>query len=111
MWTPDLFSAFVDDGVLMWVDVVGEGAGRCGPEVGEKFVLGVARDDRGREFLKNGSRRGGRGDNSDGCFDNGRWEVLYWDIREWNAIDDFLELKVDVRVLGFVGGGVLELRA
>ena len=111
MGTPDLLTAFVDDGVLVRVDVVGEGARRGGPEVWEELVFGVERDDRKGELLENGSRWGRRGNNGNGSFNNGGREVLYWDIREWNAVDDFLKLKVDVRVLGFVGGRVLELRA
>ena len=111
MGAPDLFSAFVNDGVLVRVDVIGEGAGRGGPEVREKFVLGVAGDDREGEFLKDRSGRGGRGDDGDGCFNDGGREVLDWDVRERDAVNNFLELKVDVGVLGFVGGGVLELRA
>ena len=95
----------------MRVDVVGERARRGDPEVWEELVLGVEGDDRKREFLEDGSGWARRGNDGNGSFDNGRWEILYWDIREWNAVDDFLELKVDVRVLGFVGGGVLELRA
>ena len=102
---------FVDNGVLMWVDVVGKSAGRGGPEVGEELVLVVARDDREREFLEDRSRRGGRGNDCDGGFDDGGREILNRDIREWDAVNDFLELKVDVRVLNFVGGGVLKLRA
>ena len=111
MRTPNLFTAFVDDGVLVGVDVVGEGTGRGGPEVGEELVLGVERDDREREFLKDRSGRGGRGDDGNRGFDNGGREILDWDIREWDAVNDFLELKVDVRVLCFVGRGVLKLRA
>ena len=95
----------------MRVDVVGEGAGRGGPEVGEEFVFCVKGDDGEGEFLRDRSRRGGRGDDSDGCFDDGRWEILNWDVHKWDTLDDFLKLKVDVSVLGFVGGGVLELRA
>ena len=44
-------------------------------------------------------------------FNDGRQEVLYWDIHKWDAVDDFLKLKVDVGILGFVGRGVLELQA
>ena len=47
-----------NNGVLVRVDVVGEGAGRSGPEVWEELVLGVERDDREGEFLKNRSGRG-----------------------------------------------------
>ena len=111
MRTPNLLTAFVDDGVLMRVDVVGEGARRGGPEVREELVLGVERDDREGEFLEDRSRRGGRGDNSDGGFDNGGREVFDWDIRKGDTVDDFLELEMDVSVLCFNGRGVLELRA
>ena len=111
MRTPDLFTAFVDNGVLVGVDVVGEGAGRCSPEVREEFVLSVEGDDREGEFLKDGSRWGRRGNNGNGGFNDGRGKVFYWDVREQDAVDNFLELKVDVRVLSFVGGGILKLRA
>ena len=92
----------------MGVDVVGEGTRRGGPKVWEELVFGVEGNDGKWEF---GGRWGGRGDNGNGCFDNGRGEVLNWDVRKWDTFDDFLELKVDVSVLGFVGGGVLKLRA
>ena len=59
MRTPDLLTAFVDDSVLMWVDVVGESAGRCSPEMRKKLVFGVTRDDRKRELREDRSRRGG----------------------------------------------------
>ena len=59
MGAPDLFSTFVDDGVLMRMDVVGEGAGRGGPEVGEELILGVAGNDREGEFRKDRSGWGG----------------------------------------------------
>ena len=95
----------------MGVDVVGEGARGGGPEVREELVFGVERDDGEGEFLEDGSGRGGRGDDSDGGFDNGGREVLNRDIREWDTINDFFELKVDVSVLGFNGGGVLKLWA
>ena len=96
---------------MVGVDVVGEGAGGSGPEVGKELVLSVERDDRKWEFRKDRGGRGGRGNDSDGGFDNGGREILDWDVREWNAVNDFLELKMDVRVLDFVGGGVLELWA
>ena len=95
----------------MGVDVVGKGAGRGGPKVREELVLVVERDDREGKFLEDGSGRGGRRDDGDGGFDDSGREVLNRDVRKWDAINDFLELKVDVRVLGFVGWGVLELRA
>ena len=111
MQTPDLFSAFVNDGVLVGVDVVGKGAGRGGPKVWEKLVLGIERDNREGEFLKGRSCRGGQGDDSDGGFNNGGQEIFDRDVRKWDTVNDFLELKVDVHILGFVGGGVLKLRA
>ena len=95
----------------MGVDVVGKGAGRGGPEMREELVLSVEGDDGEGEFLEDRSRRGGRGDDGDGSFDNSGREVLDWDVRKRDAVNDFLKLKVDVRVLGFVGGGVLKLRA
>ena len=111
MGAPDLFSTFVNDGVLVGVDVVGEGARRGSPEVGEELVLGVERDDREGEFLRDRSGRSGRRNDGDGCFNDGRREVFNGDVREWDAFDNFFKLEVDVGVLCFVGGGVLELRA
>ena len=96
---------------MVGVDVVGEGTGRSGPKVRKELVLGVERDDGKREFWEDGSGRGGRRDDSDGGFDDGGREILDGDVREWDAVDDFLKLKVDVRVLCFVGGGVLKLWA
>ena len=95
----------------MGVDVVGEGARRGGPEVGEELVFGVERDDREGEFLRDRSGRGGRGDDGDGGFNDGGREVFDGDVREWDAVNNFFKLEVDVRVLGFVGGGVLKLWA
>ena len=111
MGTPDLLTTFIDDGILVWVDVVGEGARRGNPEVGEELVLGVEGDDREGELLEDWSGRGRRGDDGNRGFDNSRREVLDGDVRKWDTINDFLELKVDVHVLGFVGWGVLELQA
>ena len=51
----DLFTVFIDNSVLVGVDIVGESAGRCSPKVGEELVLSVERDDREGEFLVNGS--------------------------------------------------------
>ena len=95
----------------MWVNVVGEGTGRGGPEVWEELVFGVEGDGGKGKLWEDGGGWGGRGDDGDGCFYDGRGEVLNWDVRKWDTFDDFLELKVDVGVLGFVGGGVLKLRA
>ena len=111
MWTPDFFTAFVDDSVLVGMDVVGEGTGRCGPKMREKLVLSVEGDNREGKFLKDRSGRSRRGDGGDGGFDDGGREILNWDIRKWDAVDDFLKLEVDVRILNFVGRGVLKLRA
>ena len=49
---------FIDDGVLVGVDVVGKGTGRGSPEVGEEFMLGKERYNGEREFLEDRSRRG-----------------------------------------------------
>ena len=72
MRTPNLLTTFVDDGVLVGVDVVSKGARRGSPEVGEELVLGVERDDREGEFLRDRSGRGGRGNDGNGCFNDGR---------------------------------------
>ena len=111
MRTPNLLTAFVDNGVLVGMDIVGKGARRGGPEVGEELVFGIEGDDGEMEFLEDRSGQGGRGDDGNGGFDNGRGEVLYRDVREWNTVNDFFELKMDVRVLSFVGGGILKLWA
>ena len=111
MGTPDLLTAFVDDGVLVGVNVVGKGAGRGGPEMGEELVFGVEGDDREGEFLEDRSGRGRRWDDGDGGFDNGRWEIFDWDIHKGDAVNDFLKLEMDIGVLCFVGRGILELRA
>ena len=42
----------------MWMDVIGKSAGRCGPEVREKLMLGIEGDDREGELLGDGSGRG-----------------------------------------------------
>ena len=96
---------------MVGVNVVGEGTRRGGPEVWEELVLGVEGDDGKGELLEDGSGWGGRGDDGDGGFDNGGWEVLDGDVSERDTVDDFLELEVDVGVLGFDGGRVLKLRA
>ena len=111
MRAPDFFTAFVDDGILVRVDVIGKGTGRCSPKVRKKLVFGVEGDDRKREFLKNRSGWGGRGNDSDRGFDDSGQEVLNWDIHEWDVVNNFFELEVDVGVLSFNGGGVLELWA
>ena len=95
----------------MRVDVVGKGARRGGPQMREEFVLGVEGDDREGEFLEDRSGWGGRGDDGDGGFDNGRREILDGDVRKGDTFDNFFELEVDVGVLCFIGSGVLELRA
>ena len=111
MRTPDLFTAFVDNGVLVGMDVVGESAGRCSPEVREKLVFRIEGDDGKGEFLKDRSGWGGRRDDGNRGFNDGGQEVFNWDVCKRDTVNDFLKLEVDVRVLGFVGGRILELRA
>ena len=109
---PDLLSMFVNDSVLMGVGVVGKvarwGGERREVEVNEGFGdegrYGGSKDRRGR------SRRG---DGLDGGEDNRQQEVLNWDFSEGYLLNDFLELEMDVGVLGFDCGidrGVLKLR-
>ena len=95
----------------MGVDVVGEGARRGDPEMWEELVFSVEGDDRKGELLEDGSRWGGRGNDGDGGFNDSGREVFNWDVRKRDTVDNFFELEVDVGVLGFVGGGVLKLRA
>ena len=83
----------------------------CGPKMREELVLCVEGDDWEREFLEGRSRQGRQGNSGDGGFDNGGREILNWDVREWDAVNDFLKLKMDISILGFVGGGILELWA
>ena len=49
---PELFSTFIDDRVLVWVVVIGGGAGQGNEEVGKDFELVVewVVDDRGDVF-------------------------------------------------------------
>jgi hypothetical protein len=100
LWAPDLLTAFIDDGVLMGVVSNGGGAGWSSEEMGEELGF---RGDREWEVGEDGSGRGGRGDDGNGSFNDGQWEVLYWDVGEGDLLDDFLKLKVDVLVLLFEG--------
>ena len=104
---PDLLTVFVDGSVLMGMDVIGEGAGRSSPEVREELMLSVERDNGEGELLENRGGQGRQGNNSNRGFNDGRQKVLDWDIRKWDAVDDFLKLEVDIGILGFVNGGVL----
>ena len=74
-------------------------------------MLGIEGNNREREFLMDRSRQCGRWDDGNEGFDNSRWEVLDQDIRKWDVINDFLKLKVDICILGFNSGGILELQA
>ena len=95
----------------MRVDVVGKGAGRGGPEVREEFMLSVERDNGEVEFLEDRSGQSRQWDGGNRGFDNRGQEVLNRDVHEWDVVDDFLKLKMDIHVLCFNGWGVLELRA
>ena len=102
---------FVDDGVLVGVDVVGKGAGRGSPEMGKELVFGIEGDNREGEFLEGRSGQGRRGNSGNRGFNDGGQEVLNWDLYKWDAVGDFLKLKMDVYVLSFNGWGILELWA
>jgi hypothetical protein len=105
---PDLFTALVDNSIL--VGVVGDGSGtrRGSKEVREE--LGFQSDRKG-EVRKDGSGQGRRGNNSDRGFNNGRWEIFDEDVGKGDLFDNFFKLEVDVDVLVFGGWGVLKLRA
>ena len=96
---------------MVGVDVVGKGARRGGPKMGKELVLGVEGDNREGEFREDRSGWGRRGDDGEGGFDDGGREIFNRDVREGDTVDNFLKLKMDVSVLGFVGDGVLKLRA
>ena len=107
--TLDLLTTFIDDGVLVWVNVVGKGARRGNPEVGEELVLGVERDYGEREFLKDRSRRGGRWDNGNRGFDDGRREVLDWDCHRHEMCSNKLTLGGDLCLLSRAHGAAVNL--
>jgi hypothetical protein len=106
--TPDLFTAFVDDCVLMWVVSDSSGVGRGSEEVGEELSFW---GDREREVGKDRGRWGRGGNNSDGGFNDGQREILDRDVSERDLLNGFFELIVDICVLVLSGQGVLELRA
>jgi hypothetical protein len=106
--TSDLLTTFVDDGVLVRVVGNGGGTGWGSEEVGEEFSFW---GDREREVGEDGSGWGRRGDDGNGGFSDGWWEVFYGDVSEGDLLDDFLKLEVDVGILLFGGWGVLKLRA
>jgi hypothetical protein len=106
--TPDLFTTFVDDCVLMRVVSDGSGAGWGSEEVGEELSF---RGDREWEVGEDRGRQGGGGDDGDGGFNDGRWEILDRDISKWDSLDGFFILIVDICILVLGGWGVLELRA
>jgi hypothetical protein len=105
---PDFFTAFVDNSVL--VRVVGDGSGTQQGSEEVREELGF-RGDREWKVGKDGSRWGGRGNNGDGGFNNGRREIFYGDVCEGNSLDNFFELEMDVFVLILGGQGILKLRA
>jgi hypothetical protein len=106
--TPDLLTAFVDNGVLMRVVGDGSGTRRGSKEMGEE--LGFWGDGE-RKVWEDRSGWGGGGDNGNGSFNNGQQEVFYGDVSEGNSLNDFLKLEVDVGILLFDSRGVLKLRA
>jgi hypothetical protein len=93
---PDLLTAFVDDGVLVRVAVVGGGARWGGEEVWEELSFVEAGK---QEDGEDGSGRTWGGDTGDGGFCDGRWEVFDRDVSEGDAVDYVLELAVGVLVL------------
>ena len=46
---------FIDDSVLVGVNVIGKGARRGGPKVKEELVFSIKRDDGEQEFLEDRS--------------------------------------------------------
>jgi hypothetical protein len=105
---PDLLTAFVDDGVLVGVAVVGGGARQGSEEMWEELGFVEAGEWKDGE---DGSGWAWGGDTGNGGFGDGRREILDGDVGKQDALDDFFELAVGVLILVLVGGGVLELRA
>ena len=87
MGVPDMAVLLVDDGVLVGVVVICCKARRGSKEVGEGKEVGSKGCEEG-----SGRRRGWGGDSGDGGFDDGRGNVLNWNIFK---VDDFTwELKL-----------------
>jgi hypothetical protein len=105
---PDFLTAFVDNGILVWVVGDSGGTRRGGEEVREELSF---RGDRERKIGKDGSWWGGRGNGGNGSFDDGRREIFNGDVGEGNSLDNFFELEMDVLVLMLGGRGILKLRA
>jgi hypothetical protein len=70
---------FVDNGVLVRVISDGSGARWGGEEVGEEFCF---RGDREWEIREDRSRWGRGGNNGNGDFDDGQWEVFNGNVCE-----------------------------
>ena len=90
---PDVVALLVDDGVLVRVVVVRNKARRGGKEVGEGEEVGGKRGEEG-----GGRRRGGGGDGGDWGFDDGRGDVLNWDILSINDFTRKLKLRPSVLI-------------
>ena len=102
---PNLFSTFKDDLVLVRV-MVGSGARRGSKKMREE--LGFWEDRKWKDAARR-SGRGRRRDDSDGGSDDGRREILDWDVGERNTLNDFLKALMDICVL-WLGVRVVKLR-
>ena len=92
---PDLFSLFIDDGILMWV-VIGSGAGRGSEEVWEELGF---QEDRERKDAVGRSRWSRRRDSGNGGNNDRWWKVLDWDVSEGDVLNYFLKTLMDICVL------------
>jgi hypothetical protein len=108
LWAPDLLTMFIDDGVLM--RVIGDGSGTKWGSEEMREELGFWGDGE-QEVREDRSEQGGGGDNGDGGFNDGQWEVFYRNVSKGDSLDNFFELEVDICVLMFGGQGVLKLGA
>ena len=85
---PDVVVLLVDNGVLVGMVVVCSKARRGSEEVGEGKEVGGERSEEG-----SGRRQGGGGDGGNWSFDDGRGDVLNWDVFSINDLTWELKLR------------------
>jgi hypothetical protein len=89
LWAPDFLTTFINNSVLVWMVSDSSGAGQGSEKMGEELGF---QGDREWEINKDGGGWGGRGDNCNGGFDDGRREVFNGDVGERDSFDNFFKL-------------------